>query len=164
MNAHSRRAGRVPVALAAIVSVALVGLSACSDAERDADTDEIVGAGTESAFSLRVGDCFNDPSGDDVADVEALPCSEPHDNEVYHLFDLPDGDFPGEDAVMGLADEGCAAEFDGFVGAAYADSELDFYHLTPTNDTWNQMSDREVVCLIWDPAGPTTGSLKGAAR
>lgn len=158
--------------LPAALLVLSLGLSACSsepEATRD-EAGDVATAGEIDAFAIDLSDCLVEPpaTGDqaeEVADVSAVPCAEPHDGEVYALFDLPDGDFPGDEAVTTAADERCVEEFDTFVGKAYEDSALDFFTFTPTKDSWELRDDREVVCVIGDPeGGQTTGSLKGAAR
>ena len=59
----------------------------------------------------------------------------------------------------------CGPAFDTFVGLAYEDSTLDIYQLFPTEDTWEQLDDRLISCLIYDPSNPeVTGTLAGAAR
>lgn len=62
------------------------------------------------------------------------------------------------------ADEGCGAEFESFIGVPFRDSQLDYWSMYPDTTTWNQLDDREVVCIAYDPAGPVTGSLKDAGR
>ena len=146
----------------AVVAGSLLGCS--QGATRDADSQEITEAGTADAFALQIGDCFNDTTEEELVEVPAVPCSEPHDNEVYYLFDLPEGEFPGDEAVLAAAEEGCLAQFDAFVGMAYEDSELDWFPLSPTEAGWTAIGDREIVCSVWDPAGQTEGSLKGVAR
>ncbi len=118
-----------------------------------------------NVFDLQVGQCFDDPeSFEEVSDVPIVDCEEPHDNEVYHLFDLADGDYPGADTVESQAIDGCLATFDSFVGHDYATSELDVRYLYPTEETWND-GDREVVCALFDLSGnKLTGSAEGAAR
>jgi hypothetical protein len=158
---------------AALLALALaVTVTACSN-EPEAERDEAGAIATEGAvdaFSVALGDCLNEPpvEGDEaevVESVRAAPCDQPHTGEVFALFDLPDGDFPGDDAVTTAAEEGCLEEFDAFVGLAYEESALDFYTLQPTQDSWEQAEDREVVCVLEDPETPeVTGSLKGAAR
>ena len=59
-----------------------------------------------NVFSLEVGTCFDDPESlTEVSDVPIVECTEPHDTEVYHLFDMPDGDVPGDAAVNQAAQE-----------------------------------------------------------
>ncbi len=85
------------------------------------------GAGEVDVLDLEVGDCVADslPVGEEVIlTVETVPCSEPHSEEVYAVVTLPDGDFPGDEAVAAQADEVCAAEFESFVGLPYEESVL----------------------------------------
>jgi hypothetical protein len=127
-------------------------LAACGD---DVDRDErgvIVESGEVSVFSLRVGDCFDDEGFDQeaVSSLAAVPCIEPHDNEAYALFDIASADasFPGADELLGLSDQACLQLFEDFVGVTYEDSELDFFPITPTSDSWAD-GDREVICSVY---------------
>lgn len=122
------------------------------------------GATDVDVFSLRVGDCMNvEPFSGSTETVPVVPCNEPHSDEIYDVFDIADGVYPGEDAVIDIADRGCYDSFAGFVGMAYEDSVLDFWNLYPTEGSWAD-GDREVLCVVWDPMSDTTGSLRGAAR
>lgn len=169
----NNRAARTAVIIAALAATGM-GLGGCSviqgilgeeTVSRDADSQEVVEAGTADVFNLRVGDCFDDESLDGgVSEVPAVPCAEPHDNEIYFIYDLPDGDFPGVTEVETLADEGCAAQFEAFVGAAYETSAIDYWALYPSEDTWTQIGDREVICSVWEPGVKVTGTLAGVAR
>ena len=134
--------------IGALVVVALA-LSAC---------------GSASVFELEVGDCFDDPTtGAEVSSVDAVDCAEPHDNEVYALYDYDGDTYPGESEMSAAADEGCEARFEEYVGIAYLDSALYYTHLTPTQESWDS-GDREVVCVLYEPGEKLTGSMEGAAR
>lgn len=112
---------------------------------------------------LEVGQCI--PYVDweeDVYYVPVVSCDDPHTDEVFVTFDIEDGDFPGNEEVSRIADERCLAEFETFVGHAYADSVLDFYWSVPTQRTW-RMGDREVVCIVYS-YDDVTGTLQGASR
>ena len=157
---------------AAAALVALLALTGCSDDGPEATRDEagaVATQGSVDALDVAVGDCVNDPEGIDSEEgavfesIEAVPCDQPHDNEIYHQFDLPEGDWPGEDALFEQAGQGCEAEFAAFVGLGYDESALDIAPITPVEESWDQ-GDREVSCAVYDPAGQTTGTLKGAAR
>jgi hypothetical protein len=115
-----------------------------------------------NVFSLEVGDCFNDPQADEVIDVPIVDCAEAHDYEVYYRFDMADGGFPGETAVLAALDEGCLAQFEGFVGQVYESSDLGYDGLYPTADSW-AADDREIACLLYDwNGGRLTGSMEGS--
>lgn len=153
--------------------VAAITLGGCSvldglvgeDVTRDSDTQEVTEAGTADVFSLREGDCFDDEStGTEISDVPAVPCAESHDNEIYLSFEMPDGDWPGDDGIDLAAEEQCGPAFDEFVGLAYDSSTLDWFPITPLQDGWESVDDREILCVIWDPAGKVEGSLAGVAR
>lgn len=156
----------------AIVAVAGLGLTSCSllnqvtnTTERDDDGQVVEGNDDADAFSIQVGDCLNDASlSGSVTSVPIVRCGEPHDSEAYHAEDLPDGAFPGDSEVQAAADEICYAQFEPFVGLAYEQSVLDFSYYMPTAESWANLDDREVLCVIFDPAGQVTGSLANAAK
>lgn len=143
---------------------AIEGLLGSSTAARDAETQEVTEAGDADVFSLRVGDCYNDTSGESISDVPAVKCSDPHDNEIYFTFVMPAGEWPGDEAITAAAEEQCGAQFDIFVGLPYAESVLDWYPITPLEEGWNEIDDREILCAVWDTTGQISGSLAGVAR
>lgn len=135
--------------------------AALSEPERD-DAGAVVAEGNESAFELAVGDCLRSiDEGREVTSLPLVPCAEPHDGEVYDSFPLPDGDYPGEEAVLTAAETGCIDRFQTFVGVPFDDSVLEVFYYTPTRRSWTLAGDREVVCVIQSDA--TTGSARGSA-
>jgi hypothetical protein len=145
------------------IAVGAIFVRTQMQADRD-ETGAIVAEGSVNAFQMRVGDCFDDGStfdDDEVSSVSGVPCSQPHDNEVYALFDVTETSFPG-DAMGQIAHEGCLARFEGFVGKDYDSSQLDIATLYPSSESWQQQNDREVVCVVYDmEANKLTGSVKG---
>ena len=124
----------------------------------------VAGCSGGNVFSLTVGTCFDDVTGDEVSDVPVVECSEPHDNEVYDLFDVEDGVFPGVDAIRETAQEGCIERFDAYVDFAYADSRYAVSSFYPTSGSWDQ-DDREVICFLYDvDLAKLTGSGSGAGE
>jgi hypothetical protein len=164
------RKRRKVLALAGFVVLVLVCAGAvllrrgADEAERNGSGD-IVAGGDLSAFSFRAGDCWNDPPLDqEVESVAAVPCTDPHDAEVYAVYDLAFEEFPGENEMAVAAEAGCIERFAEFAGVDYASSELEIVYLNPTEESWDTEDDRSAVCSVSDPAAPTTGSLRGAAR
>jgi hypothetical protein len=93
-----------------------------------------------------------------------VPCSQPHSEEIYAVVPLPEGDFPGDEAVAVQADEGCTAEFESFVGLPYEESVLYYNYLYPSDEqSWNG-GYRWATCSVYDPAGEVRGSLRGVQR
>lgn len=169
-----------------IAGIALLG-AACSDeadpealeslnpnqpaADDDSGDDEDGGGdggseGDLSVFSLRVGDCFDDvalePS--EVSDVPAVSCDDPHDNEVFSVWQTSGDDFPGNEALNVDGIDGCLEPFATYVGVDYDDSRLGLFPITPTAESWEQ-GDREVVCALYDiELAQLTGSMKGTGE
>ncbi len=111
-----------------------------------------------------VGECLNSSElGDgEVSSLPTFPCENSHDLEVYEVANLPDGEFPGDDAVQDAAEDLCIAAFEPYVGSQYAESELFINFITPTQATWESSDDREVICLL--VSEESTDSLKGTAK
>lgn len=147
---------------AAIAGLLVVGLGACSDDPERDESGSVTEGGDESVFEIAVGDCISDSATGQVSDLPVVPCDEPHVGEVYHTYDVPGDTFPGD--FTQVATEQCeGAAFQEFVGMPYAESEIVYTTLEPTAQTWAE-GDRELVCIAQDPAGNTTGSLRGANR
>ncbi len=120
--------------------------------------------GQGNVFSLEIGTCFNDenPDGTEVLDVPVVDCSEAHDAEVFYLFDMPDGDFPGQNELLDAASAGCYDQFEAYVGRDYESSALYYWTLTPTSGSWDA-GDREIACILNEVDGSQmTGSMKGS--
>ena len=158
------------IALAAL-TLSVLMLPACSsndagqdDSTRDDDGDVVEG-GEVGAFRLSVGDCLAAEAVGDVESVPVVPCSEPHDSELFHSFQLADGEYPGNQSVIDQAQAGCIAEFDAFIGLAYAESVWDITAVYPTEASWNAVGDREVLCGVFPISDEdTTGSARGIAE
>ncbi len=150
------------------IALGVYGLNSAMRADRD-ETGAIVGEGSIDAFQMQVGDCFDDGSafGDDNPEVSSLPgvpCSDPHDNEVYAIFDVSVASFPEGDEMARMAFEACEQRFTAFVGRDYESSALDIATLYPSRDSWHTQNDREVVCAVYDvAANKLEGSVKGRA-
>jgi hypothetical protein len=160
----------LPLSLA-LGAVLLLSLSACAGGgaggraaggEPPAPTATSTGPeGHADVFSLHPGDCMNDSDDTEVSELPVVDCTSPHDFEAFSEFDLAGTDYPGDDAVSEEAHGTCADEFEPFVGIAYDSSKLDVRFLAPTEESWSELDDRTVVCLLFDPAGPLTGSAAG---
>ena len=137
---------RHPIAATLVAAVAML-LTACQG----------------NVFDLAVGTCFDDPGGgDEVSEVPVVECDEPHDNEVYHSFDVPDGEYPGDARITQLADEGCLAAFADWAGIQYDDSRLYYSYFVPTQASWAELDDREVLGYLYDGnLEQLTGSTEG---
>ncbi|MCB2223546.1 MAG: septum formation family protein [Actinobacteria bacterium] len=124
--------------------------------------------GDLSVNSAAVGDCWNDTdeslAGSEVVSIPEVPCSEPHDNEVFSVVTLGiDGVYPGTFALQSASVTRCLGDFEGYVGVPYRESPLDIYPLFPTTTSWLD-GDREVICsLFMLDTSTMTGSQRGSS-
>ena len=159
------RTGKSLLLIVLLGAVALVGAGCGADEPTRDDSGDITETEDVDPNVLKPGDCFNDPdvSGTtQVTALEAVPCEEPHDNEVFHVFDLDDGDFPGADEVKQLGLERCEPEAETYLGAPPEDSGLLIIPVTPTEGSWNDQDDRTIICALYKAdASKLTGRLAG---
>ncbi len=148
---------------ATLLCLLVTGVPGCGgDAKRD-DAGQVREQSDVYATKVRKGDCIAGAVKGEVKSLTAIPCAQPHGAEAYHAFDLPDGDYPGDEPVATAAEQGCIEAFKAFVGKAYEESVLEIAPLTPSADSW-ETDDRQVLCFIKDPESDTTGTLANANR
>lgn len=174
-----------------VVALALVGCTAEGDRQerppvRDED-GQVLDSTEIEALRVQVGDCFNGEIPFALASIDAVPCSQPHDHEVYAVFDIDptpepadadptassddqdettttvdlDEEFPGEARVQELGERGCLVAFGGYVGAPYETSALEIALILPTRESWETIGDREAVCTVHRADG---AQLEGSVR
>lgn len=124
----------------------------------------LVACSQGNVFSIEEGTCFDDEGefNDEVSSVPIVDCDDPHDNEVYAIFEMTDTDFPGSEAAGAQADQMCLPAFESFVGLGYDVSILDFGWLVPTDESWDG-GDREIVCFLYRvDLEKMTGTMEGS--
>ncbi len=113
--------------------------------------------GATEASQVRSGDCLADiPDSSRVLYVKAVSCDQPHKGEVFAVLPLPDGDFPGEAAVVKYTDK-CAPALTEYAPNATEGSDIQLFVLYPTADSW-QRGDRTVTCIATSE-NPRTGKI-----
>ncbi|HEY0216606.1 MAG TPA: septum formation family protein [Cellulomonas sp.] len=154
-------------ALAVLSVASVVAVAGCSmlggsdDAKRDESSGEVTEAADADVFSLAVGDCL-DLSDFEETEVETLPvvpCSDPHDSEVYAEQELTGDEIPTD--LDTQADQICYDAFAPFVGIAYEESQLGYSYLAPTSVSWDQ-GDRNVQCIVSHLTEQVTSTLEGS--
>ena len=111
----------------------------------------------ESAvFKLRAGDCVSTPNKQLVS---VLPCSAPHEAEVFATFTLPDLAWPGRPAGRAEASSGCASRLTRYLNPQLATS-LTLSYVFPDLVAW-RAGTRTVVCEVRATRGQLTGSVRG---
>jgi len=156
----------------ATIAAAAAVLSGCSLLGQ---LDDVTGGtgGDDDPFSIKVGECFNDDvpgnEGDEVTSIAKVECAEPHIWEAYSSVIIEEGDgaFPGSPAITEQGDADCLTAFEPYVGISYDDSTLYFSYYSPTEKSWTDGNDREILCIVTttdDFETKATGSVKGSAK
>jgi Septum formation len=147
--------------LLVVLSVIFAFIAAnAGKATRSASTGVITHRGHIVAFSLRVGDCFDNPPGaQTVNTVTAIPCHQAHNAQIYAKFRLAGSDhsYPGAAAVARLARNGCDARI-GSVDKAMTTSAMTVRILLPEKTSW-AAGQRTVSCMVVNPTATLTTSL-----
>lgn len=136
----------------------------------DATSEDTSGetGGLEDVPTADVGDCLVIADmvaggGGGITELPTVDCAEDHDAQVFAVIAMPDGDYPGDDAVETAMTDGCTTAFEEFVGIPLEESALEADGLAPSEDTW-AVGDREILCLAFYPDLQTTNeSFEGAA-
>ncbi len=118
-------------------------------------------------FEVELGDCLLLPSGSSEGEVETLDtisCAQPHDGEVLALTEIALGfgePYPGDEFIEQQAQVDCVQAFNDVTGVDFfQDLDWDLTWLTPTVGSWEQLNDREIVCIVTPLDGePTTGRI-----
>ena len=134
-------------------------------ARRD-ESGGIANSGNLQVQELRVGDCFDlkDPEAAEIDEVEAKPCTEGHQYELFHAASMPAGEYPSDDAVDAFVDGECIPAFASYVGVEFETSVLQLAYVSPTSEAWDD-GDRSVQCAVYDPnEAELTSTLKSSAR
>ncbi len=166
-TANGRQQGRAQ-AIAGLIcaGVWLAGMTAvgiysvATEPERD-DSGSITDGGTLSAYDIEIGDCLNGLRAVEydtlVTSLPAVPCTDPHEGEVYASFELAEGAYPGLDGVVAAADQRCAQALATYSATAREDPNIGLFYLYPDERGWRQ--NREVVCIALAIEGMLTSSL-----
>lgn len=145
-----------------LVGAGYLGTAGQDETVRDA-SGQVIEGGELGAFRIRLGDCIDLGTATEFESVRGIPCDQPHGGEVYHAFMLSGQEWPGDASIEVQAGDGCYAQFEAFIGAPYESSIYDFSVITPTQATWDEFDDREVLCVVEHYDGtPKQGTARGA--
>lgn len=142
-----------------------------SDEPTDDATSEDAGGETgdlEDVPTADVGDCLViadlvSGGGSGITELPVVDCADDHDAQVFAVIEMPDGDYPGDDAVSTAMSDGCTTAFEDFVGIPLEESALEADGLAPSEDTW-AVGDREILCLAFYPDLQSTNeSFEGSS-
>lgn len=116
------------------------------------------GEGAPGVFTANPGECIESASADGL-----ISCDDPHTREIYYTFNLTGDVYPGQDSIVAEVERACGEFFEPYVGTSVSDSQFEMRALFPSEDTWAQAGDTEVICTL-DTVEPTEGSAFGTGQ
>jgi len=119
-------------------------LSLLDGSVRSASGDITV-SGRVGVLRLLPGDCFL-AGADEIEAVDAVPCSDDHQAEVFAIFDLADTEWPGTAAVAQVTKNGCLDRFRGATGHVFDPVLMAITGFAPSEHSWKD--DRRVLCVV----------------
>lgn len=151
-------AGLVAAGLWLVVVVGVIAYRHGRDVSRDA-SGSISRAGQISPRDLEYGDCLEVPliSDKTISRLTAMPCSQPHNGQVFDVLQASDSTYPGEDRLKQEALAACQQEAPGFLGTAQ--TLLHVVTFVPTSQGWN-LGDRAESCLLVDRRKDVRGDIR----
>ena len=112
---------------------------------------------------LKAGECLRVSDADNLPDeIPLVPCTQAHQLEVFGVFDLPAGAWPGDDSVEAAADQGCSPLFTSYVGASADDPKYTWSDYLPSKEDWSH-DFRRVVCTDETFPGSSTSIKRAGA-
>jgi hypothetical protein len=109
-------------------------------------------AGHVFVEDLRPGDCIDGLAGEATETYPLMVCEAPHEGEVYDVFDLPNGPWPGEEAVDAAIQNRCVEGWYKFTQPG-----LSYQWFAPTEDGWPDY--RLAICVAYDEDAMITGQV-----
>lgn len=106
---------------------------------------DIAVAGRVGVLRLLPGDCFL-VGADEIEEVDAVPCDEDHQAEVFAVFDLADTEWPGAAAVAQVTKSGCLDRFRNATGHVFDPVHMAITGYAPSERSWKE--DRRVLCVV----------------
>jgi hypothetical protein len=155
-------AGLVLSGLWILVIGGLIAASVANQAQRSPSTGQVSHGGSINVFSLRVGDCFQNPTGTGgslgVSYVSVVPCTTRHNAQMFAEFRVTGTSYPGRTSLLRQADQGCRARISGNLVKSKITSTMELHFLYPFAGSWAD-GHRTIGCLIVDSKPDLTSSL-----
>ncbi|MBF4160327.1 hypothetical protein [Nocardioides acrostichi] len=124
---------------------------------------QIEAEGRLSTLDLREHDCFDSAElaaeSPQIVQVDAKPCSDLHQFEVAAVVRIGTKDFPGTNRVQRMATRKCVPHLRRLDSSRSLTLDM-LWTIAPTADSWTRFEDRTALCVVGDPAHPSTGSVR----
>lgn len=143
-----------------IAAIVVIGAIASGTGDNDPTSSTLADSGDVRVEQLRPGQCLNGlEERSAIRNLPVVPCAEPHEGEVYAVFELPGGTYPGDDKVVKAAEDGCFDRLETQAPKAADDPDTEVYFLHPTSSSW-RLGDQGVTCVAMSGKGKVTGSIQ----
>ena len=118
-----------------------------------------------SVFELVKGNCLDGTTLNDglITTIRIVDCADVHTHEVYYSGRYPASTYDAT-KISDYANDTCLAQFEPYVGIEYARSRYQYLHIVPTQESWSQDNDRDVVCVAFEEDATITGSIASRAQ
>lgn len=144
-----------------IGAIALIAVNVQSASQRSATTGQITKSGNLDVLSLRTGDCFQNPSGNqppsELQQLTAVPCTTAHNAQVIAQLPVSGSAYPGATAFKAQAAPGCNAKLAGLDQSKLTES-MNLIFLYPEPQAWDA-GQRVISCVVVDSSPDITSSL-----
>lgn len=107
-------------------------------------------SGTIRLAAAEAGQCVDQDLYQGTSTFDLVPCAKPHAGEVYSVFRLPAGRYPGDARVDALVQGHCAKWLPVFVRAPAGHTGYSYAYYEPDSESW-AAGDRGAVCVLVDP-------------
>jgi len=131
-----------------------------------AQTDNGTGVKTATRLVLP-GSCFD--LGQTASSSPAygyawvVPCTQPHDSEVFLNQAVTAAAYPDDAGWSALAGQYCDPAFKSYVGSDMSTSRLNVQYIRPTSQSWDA-GNNQLVCFTVDPSGNRSTSVAGTGE
>jgi len=115
-----------------------------------------------SVFSLKTGQCFQNPPADQavlgITYVTVVPCTTLHNAQVFVEFPATGSAYPGSTSLKDQANRGCHSRIADNLETSKITSTMSLHFLYPLSASWAQ-GHRTITCLVVDSKTDLKSSL-----
>jgi len=141
-----------------VIVIAAIAISAGTSSQRSA-SGPATQPGVTSVYSLRTGDCLQNPGARlGITSIKLVPCDQPHNAQVFAVFPVPGSGYPGAVALQHRAAAGCHARIAGSINRSLITNSMTLQYLYPESQSW-AIGHRSITCLVVDSSNMTTSVL-----
>jgi hypothetical protein len=149
--------GRIIIGLLVVGGIALYHFATNDSAQRSS-SGQVTQAGSVQATDLKVGDCFDAPTGTSgISTIKAIPCTQAHDSQVYLEPTISESSFPGQSTLETEASTECGSTSAQSAVSSSAPTSLQTAYYYPQDSETFAVQDF-IICTIVSSSANLTQS------